>query len=77
MMSVAAEWLHQKSMLSGGTTYLSNHARMVIKNLDVSAYTLWSKVWEASNVVANGDLRLPESRTVQRDWVRDGVHIPR
>ena len=76
-MSVAAGWLHQKSVRSGGSAHLSSAARSAIKSMDIGAYALWSKVWEASSVVANGDLSLPESRTMERDWVRDGVHIPR
>lgn len=74
LMGVAAGWLHQKSM--GNSNHLSSHAKAVVKSLDTRAYALWSKIWKAAHI-ADSNFRLPESRTYTRDWVRDGVHIPR
>lgn len=75
IMGVAAGWLQHRS--SGSSKSLGSHAKATNRVLDAKASQLWSKVWEASSHAANAEFRLPESRTVNRDWVRDGVHIPR
>lgn len=45
--------------------------------MDNESGALWQKIWEASNKVPHAEITLPESRTIERDWVRDGMHIPR
>ena len=70
--AAAGGWLHRSSKFYG---IKSSTSRAQV--LDAEAADLWIKVHEASRLHLGAAVELPESRTVNMDWVRDGMHIRR
>jgi hypothetical protein len=72
LVGVATGWLHRSSTLHG-----NQPSNPLARALDVKAADLWVKINDASYLHQGAAVRLPESRTVNTDWVRDGVHMRR
>ncbi len=72
LMGAASGWLHRSSMSHGKHLFTP-----VARSLDVKAADLWLRLRHAATMHKDGNVRLPDSRTMTLDWVRDGVHMRR